>query len=176
MAGPKAKTYDIGDGRELTMVQIAAEAGVSVAAVHGRIAKGLTGVELLIGAPPKEVVKPTGATAKLGIMRPTPEGGWSDRELFNLRAGLSPVGASYGFKPPHPQFEDDGRKLPTDLNWGAATGNAASNDGLPNNFNPNVDWRKLLDENEASTTSLTQSVKKAFEPAPDQLVWPDEDD
>lgn len=164
-----AKLFDVGDGRELTVAQIAEEAGVTVPGIHRRIASGLTGENLLRG---KDVVAKVPITKDklLGVMRPTPEGGWSDRELFNLRCGLSPVGATYEGKPPHPRFEDDGRPL-DGMVW---NGLANNNTGLPNNFE-NKDWRKLLDEVEASTTSLTQSVKKAFEPAPDQLVWPDED-
>lgn len=41
------KTYDVGDGRKLTVSQIAKEIGGTVSGVHRRLGQGLTGADLI---------------------------------------------------------------------------------------------------------------------------------
>ena len=95
----RGKLWDVGNGRTMTVAEIARETSRSVQAVRQQLAKGIRGEALL---------EPNQKTATRKLE--TPDGGWSDEQLYWLRQGLTSfAGATYDGKPL--EFEDDGRAI-----------------------------------------------------------------
>jgi hypothetical protein len=100
MVGGSVKRFDVGGNRQLTMLEIATETGLSKESIRKRLAKGMVGAELLEPA----------TTKTKDVKRPTPISGWTDEQLYWLRLGYGPSGGPIdgGRKP---KFEDDGREI-----------------------------------------------------------------
>ena len=94
----RGKLWDVGDGRTMTVAEIARETSRSVQAVRQQLAKGIRGEALL---------EPNQKTATRKLE--TPISGWSDEQLYWLRQGLTPYAGAYDGKPA--DFEDDRRVI-----------------------------------------------------------------
>jgi hypothetical protein len=80
--------FDVGNDRTMTAAEIAQETSRSVQAVRQQLAKGIRG-EALLESNQKTTTR----------KHETPDGGWSDEQLYWLRSGHSPAGAQQEIRP-----------------------------------------------------------------------------